>query len=100
METSKGKKYRKVGDPLEVMVFPSNSYDELLTKCVEALDNQIDEDDKKGHFKLMKAGGSRISAHSILVDGATLPWTIGAYLQATGKKPSQVNFGIAASTEV
>ncbi len=99
MESSRGK-YKQIGDPVEVMVFPSNCYKEVVGKCVEALANYIDKEDSGGVFKLMKTGGSRIVEQSLEVDGATVQWTVGNYLKAMGKTPSQVNFGVAVSTEV
>ncbi len=56
MDSSRGKKYKKVGDPVEIMVHPSNTYQKVVAKCTEALANQI-ADDVGGPYKFMKAGG-------------------------------------------
>ena len=85
------KSYIRAGDYMEVRVSKNASYSQVVTRAVEVLGVEEEEDDKgEGEPSIFRIDGTVVPDSTI----NELSWTISRYLQSLHKTPGQIKLGI------
>ncbi len=100
MASSRGQA-RKKGEYVELRLWASDSYADVVEKAQEAIDVDGSDDEEGQVLPLWRVNGSRILDTPIDTDdGHRVPWTIGGYLSQAYKKSVHSKLGIGYTYEV
>ena len=92
-------KYGQVSQHTEIQASRRDSYVSLLKNASRALNIQSSSDldeqsTQSDSLSLFKRNGTVIPNRSLIIKGQKRPWTVGNYLLAVKKAPSQVKLSI------